>query len=139
MLFRSQKFFEASARVPLFIRWPKRFDPRRVSQNVNHCDLFETLCDLTGIPSVDGLDSRSMSGIMTGNASGWTDESISHFGKENLMIKRGCLKYQSYGNAMPEVLFDLAADPGETVNAIGDSKHQAAVASFRKRRAELGY
>ena len=47
-IWEKQKFFEASARVPLIIRWPKNFEPRAVTENVNHCDLFATLCDLAG-------------------------------------------------------------------------------------------
>ncbi|GAA3485104.1 hypothetical protein GCM10018966_096360 [Streptomyces yanii] len=55
------------------------------------------------------------------------------------MIKRDHLKYQSYGPGMPEVLFDLRADPGELRNAIDDVEHADAVAGFQKRRDELGF
>ena len=57
----------------------------------------------------------------------------------NLMIKRDDLKYQYYGDEMPEVLFDLDRDPDELVNAINDPRYETALAGFRSRRAELGH
>jgi choline-sulfatase len=55
------------------------------------------------------------------------------------MIKWDDLKYQWYGPEVPEVLFDLAADPAERRNAIADSAYANRVQQFRKRRDELGY
>ena len=139
-VWEKQKFFEASARVPLIIRWPKRFaGGTTVTQNVNLCDLYATLCDLAGLPTPPGLDSRSLISLMEGDASNWDNETISQFGPTNLMIKRDHLKYQYYGEEMPEVLFDLAANPGETVNAINDPAYAAQVAAFRVRLGTLGF
>jgi len=154
-IWEKQKFFEASARVPLIIRWPRRFQPRVVEENVNLCDLFATLCDLAGIPMPSpeetvngaGFDSRSLVPLMEGNSREWHDryhnETVSQFGGTNLMIKRGPLKYQRYeGNAcrdQPEVLFDLDTDAGETRNAINEPAHADAVEAFRSRARELGF
>jgi choline-sulfatase len=138
-IWEKQKFFEASARVPLILRWPRRFAPRVVTENVNLCDLFATLCDLAGLPLPPGTDSRSLLPLMQGETFDWDDETVSQFGGRNLMIKRGTLKYQWYGESMPEVLFDLVADPGETRNHIDLPEHRAAVAAFRTRRAALGF
>lgn len=138
-VWEKQKFFEGSARVPLIIRWPKRFAPRVVTENVNLCDLFATLCELGGIAAPGGLDSRSLVPLMDGRADGWDDETVSQFGGRNLMIKRGTLKYQYYGEDMPEVLFDLAADPKERVNRIAMPGYTEALAAFRRRRAELRF
>jgi choline-sulfatase len=154
-IWEKQKFFEASARVPLIIRWPERFAPRVVNENVNLCDLFATLCELTGVPlPADedtvrgaGLDSRSLAPLMAGDAAAWHEthhnETVSQFGGTNLMIKRDALKYQWYDRPdcrdQPEVLFDLIDDPGERRNAIGDPQHADAVAEFRQRRDALGF
>ena len=138
-IWEKQKFFEASVRVPLIIRWPKRFAPRTVTENVNHCDLFATLCDLAGLPTPDGLDSRSLTALMAGDAQDWRNETVSHFGQDFLMIKWDALKYQYYGAEMPEALFDLDRDPDETRNLIDDPQYTAILVDFRRRRAELGY
>ncbi len=151
-LWEKTKFFEGSVKVPLIIRLPGGAGGGRViEENVNLCDLFATLCDLTAVPTVDGLDSRSLVPLLEGDSSGWDNESISHYGGthlghethferyENLMIKRDALKYQYYGPEMPEVLFDLARNPAETINFIADARYAGALARFRARRDELGY
>ncbi len=139
-IWEKQKFYEASARVPLIVRFPRRFAGGRVvTENVNHCDLFATLCELAGIPAPAGLDSRPLVGLLNGQADGWDNESVSQFGPHNVMIKRDELKYQYYGPEMPEVLFDLAADPAERIDFIDDPAHAGAVAAFRRRLAALGH
>ncbi len=139
-IWEKQKFYEASARVPLIVRWPRRFAGGRVvRENVNLCDLFATLCDLAGIPAPPGLDSRSLVPLLRGEGDGWDDETVSQFGRRNLLIKRGALKYQYYGPEMPEVLFDLARDPGETTDFIADPAYAGQLATFRARRAQLGH
>jgi len=152
-VWEKQKFFEASARVPLIVRWPRGFGPRVVEQNVSLCDLFATLCDLADVPLPPvaqtvhgrGLDSRSLVPLLHGNAAGWDDEAVSQFGGGNLMVKRGSLKYQFYdrpdcrGSDCAEVLFDLEADPQERRNAVADPQWRDALAAFRDRRDALGF
>jgi choline-sulfatase len=139
-IWEKQKFFEGSARVPLIIRYPRRFaGGQRISANVNLCDLFATLCELTGAEIPEGLDSRSLVPLMEGKTEGWDNESVSQFGGSNLMIKRDHLKYQYYGEHAPEVLFDLKRDPGETVNWLHDEFYKDALKQFRLRRSQLGF
>ncbi len=139
-IWEKQKFYEASARVPLIIRWPKGFDGGRVvNENVNLCDLFATLCDLAGIPTPSGLDSRSLVPLINDDAGGWNNETVSQFGKRNLMIKRDNLKYQYYGEDMPEVLFDLSKDSDENINFIDCQEYEEVLKQFRQRRGELGF
>ncbi len=142
-IWEKQKFFEASVKVPFIVRYPTRFPQgKRVEANVNLCDLFATLCELTGTPIPDRLDSRSLVPLMEDGADGrecWMNESVSQFGGTNLMIKRDSLKYQYYGESIPEVLFDLVRNPEETVNFIQEPDYAEAVSQFRLRRAELGF
>ena len=60
-LWEKQSYFEASARVPLSIWYPKRFgrEPKIIEQNVSLVDLFPTICELVDIPAPDELDGRS--------------------------------------------------------------------------------
>lgn len=135
-IWEKQKFYEASARVPLIIRWPKRFGGGRVvHENVNLCDLFATLCELCNIPTPPDLDSRSLAPLLQGDTTTWDNESISQFthrGGTNVMIKRDQLKYQYYPE-MADVLFDLERDPGELVNVAEEAAYQEAVTDFRRR------
>jgi len=137
-IWEKQKFYEGSCRVPLVIRWPKGFEgARTVDQNVNLCDLFATLCDLCGIAIPDGLDSRSLAPLLRGEDCAWDNVTVSEFGPDNLMIKRDALKYQWYGPDMPEVLFDLVADPDELHNVIDAPQHAEQLATMRMTRQKL--
>ena len=151
-LWEKTKFFEGSVKVPLIIRTPGGANAGHVvEKNVNLCDLFATICDLTDVPPIDGLDSRSLLPLLNGDGAAWNNESVSHYGGtflgheddferfENLMIKRDHLKYQYYGTEMPEVLFDLQRNPEETRNYVDNPRYVEALASFRARRDELGY
>ncbi|MDD4888949.1 MAG: sulfatase-like hydrolase/transferase [Phycisphaerae bacterium] len=142
-IWEKARFYEASVRVPLVIRYPRRFPAGRVvRENVNLCDLFATLCDLAGIAAPPGLDSRTLVPLMEGRAAGWSNETVSQIrrrGRHHVMIKQDSLKYQYYGEDIPEVLFDLGSDPGESRNASADPAYAPAMASFRRRLAALGY
>ncbi|NRA37894.1 MAG: sulfatase-like hydrolase/transferase [Planctomycetes bacterium] len=136
-LWMKYKFYEGSVKVPLFIRYPKNYTGKRVSENVNLCDLYATLLDLSDIECPDGLDSRSMCDVMNGDASKWNNESVSQLG-ETLMIKQDDLKYQYHGSNKTEMLFDLKKDPGELVDYIDDPAYAGDVSKFRARCAALG-
>ena len=55
------------------------------------------------------------------------------------MIKQDDLKYQYYGEDIPEVLFDLKKDPKETTDFSADPAYADQMTHFRARLAELGY
>jgi len=147
------QFLESSARVPLVVRYPERFDPGRVEANVSLCDIYATICDVCDVPVPPGLDSRSMVPLLDGDPEAWHerhgDEAVSQgvgngsvvdgVGTDELMIKRGDLKYCYYGEEVPEVLFDLDRDPGETTNYAEAPEYADAMERFRERRGELGY
>ncbi len=133
------RFYEGSVRVPLIIRWPKGFEGGRVvDENVNLCDLFATLCDLAGLEIPGNLDSRSLAPLLRGESVNWRNETISQY-RSFVMIKQDHLKYQYYGEDIPEVLFDLRADPGETKNFAGDAAYAQYMRAFHQRLAELGH
>ncbi|MFW6065696.1 MAG: sulfatase-like hydrolase/transferase [Planctomycetota bacterium] len=146
-IWEKQKFYEGSVRVPLIIRAPGLMPQgTRIDGNVSLCDLFATLCDLADIETPASLDSRSLVPPANGEREDWPDEACSFFlqqGYTNVMIKQGSLKYQWYEHeddgVLPEILFDLAKDPHETVNLIEDQAYADRVQRFRRRLAELGY
>jgi choline-sulfatase len=131
-IWEKQKFFEASARVPLIIRYPRRFaGARHVHSNVNLIDLFATLCELTNTPVPEGLDSRSLVPLMDGNTADWDNYTMSQFDGWSRMIKRDHYKFQQFDGRYPEVLFDLKTDPGETRNCADDPAYADVVKRLR--------
>lgn len=133
-LWEKQRFYEASARVPLFIRLPKSMGGRHrtIDRNVNLTDLFATLCDLCHIPVPPGLDSRSLAPLIHDPSAAWDDQTTSRY-EDMVMLKRGPLKYQYYPAHRSEVLFDLERDPSENTDFAADPGYAAEIAAFRRR------
>jgi choline-sulfatase len=132
---------EASWNVPLMIRWPEEFDGRRIEANVSTCDLYATLCSLAGLPVPDGLDSRDLTPLLTGDEETWhdryRDEAVGEIEGRRVMIKWGDRKYVYDRDTDAEFLFDLADDPEERTNLIDTDQQD--LSAFRERRDELGY
>ncbi|WP_102225061.1 choline-sulfatase [Acidimangrovimonas sediminis] len=134
-LWFKMSFYEGSARVPLMIAAPG-LTPQRIDTPVSTIDTTPTLCDLAGI---------SMQEVMP-----WTD------GESLLPLARGtprtapvAIEYAAEGSQAPlvclragrwkytacaldpEQLFDLEADPLETVNRAADPDCAETLAGFR--------
>jgi choline-sulfatase len=119
-------FYEGSARVPLVVRAPALFGPRRVPDAVSTMDLLPTLVGLAHDGELSGvvgpLDGRSLLPHLSGAAD--TGEVVAEYLAEGaiapiVMIRRGRHKF-IHSPADPDQLFDLAADPGERVNLADD-------------------
>lgn len=119
-LWYKMNYFEGSARVPLLISDPSRFEPRRVKQNVSTLDIPATLCDLVGTKPFQGLpmDGQSMLPHLQGREG--HDTVIAEYTGEGtisplMMIRRGPWKYITCPTDPPQ-LYNLEKDPLELVN-----------------------
>jgi choline-sulfatase len=125
-LWYKMSFFEDSARVPLIVHAPGRFEPRRVAENVSLVDLLPTFLDLAGIDK-PLLDGHSLAPLMAGRGEGWPDTALGEFTAEGavaplFMVRRGAYKYIACA-ADPPQLYDLANDPHEQINLAGEAAH----------------
>ena len=143
-------FFEGAARVPLVVRAPALFPPGRVAAAVSTMDLLPTLADLAhdddlpglahdgGLPGVVGpLDGRSLLPHLSG-APGH-DEVVAEYLAEGaiapiVMIRRGRHKFV-HSPADPDQLYDLASDPHERANLVGDPASAGLAGEFRREAA----
>ncbi|MFT5172143.1 MAG: choline-sulfatase [Gammaproteobacteria bacterium] len=123
-----QSFFEWSTRVPMIVSQPGTFAPARVSELVSLADLVPTLIDLGsgGKPTepVDPFDGASLTGLLSGNAQGWSNEVVSEYTGEGIkapcrMLRRGRYKYM-YTHGFPGMLYDLDSDPDELHNLVDE-------------------
>jgi choline-sulfatase len=109
-LWWKHKLLEASVRVPLFIRYPRKFSALECSRVVSLCDLFTTLCDLAGIPAPENTDSRSLIPLLAGTGP-WTDLAYSEINGDNRMLVSDSFKLVESRNGQT-ALFDLrTAEP----------------------------
>lgn len=117
-------WYENSSRVPFIVHAPKRFAPKRVSENVSTVDILPTFADIVGAPLVPGLplDGVSLMPHLTGQAGVKTDTVLGEYMGEGtqspvVMIRTGRWKF-TYSLLDHPMLFDLESDPDEKVNLV---------------------
>jgi len=122
---------EAASRVPLFVQTPAHRNGEQsgtvIDTPTSLADLYPTLCGLCDVEFPDGLEGTDLSdSVRTGREPERgpviTDNlfPIHGEGTEYRMVRDGQYKYVGFRDA-PELLFDLEADPGETVNLASDA------------------
>jgi choline-sulfatase len=133
-LWYKMSFLEGSARVPLIARGPG-LAPRRVRGAVSQLDLAATLADLAGADAEGaGFEGTSLAGALTGASAG-PGEAIGEYLAEGVtapavMIRRGDHKYVRCPGD-PDLLYDLAADPGELRSLAELPEGRELTAAFR--------
>ena len=135
-MFKKQKPFDESIRVPLLIRWPTGLGThsRSLSAPINSEDLMPTLLGLCGVPipkSVEGLD---FSDHLRGGPSPGDDATVilcaAPFGewerrvggREYRGLRTGRYTYVRDLSG-PWLLFDNMSDPYQTDNLVNVSAH----------------
>ena len=124
-------FYEEVVRVPLLIRYPGRLPPHHTGIAAALTDVMPTLLDWVGIAAPEGIDGRSLAPYVDGRSSPADAPSYTFAERVRpnpehtrtvgpattgaFMVRGQGTKYFRYPNG-EEFLFDLAADPGETVN-----------------------
>jgi len=132
-LWEKRNFYEGSVRVPMFVRSPRKWQSARRRENVSTIDLFPTLCEAAGLSAPGDIDGRSLVPLLQDRPTGWVNETFSQYETEEFMLKRGNLKYLTFGAKGADVLFDLASDPGESTNRIGDVSYAVQAVEMRDR------
>lgn len=137
-LWEKRKFYEGSARVPFFLRAPGLWPRARRRENVSTIDLFPTLCAAAGLGIPTDLDGRDLAPLLQpGRRHEWVNETFCQYDLDEFLFKRGNLKYLTFGDKGPDVLFDLASDPGESANHLSNPAHAHAAAEMRDRLQEF--
>lgn len=122
---------EAATRVPLFIQTPAQrtngSDAYEISTPTSLIDLFPTLCGLAGIEPPDGLDGMDLSGAVTTGSEPdrgpvFSDNFIPRWGDgtEFRVVRDDRYKYVHF-RELPDLLFDVEADPTELVNLLPEA------------------
>ncbi|MBK8023134.1 MAG: DUF4976 domain-containing protein [Chloroflexi bacterium] len=137
---------EEAIRVPMIFNQPGRlFSHQRRAEFVDHLDLFQTLAEFAGIaselPTERRYPGRSflphlMNGMIPG---GWRHEQFGEYGNLR-MIRTSTHKLVRRYQEGPCELFDLRADPRETVNRFDDPDCQPLIDSLTTRlEAHFGH
>ena len=146
-------FYEGSARVPWVIHAPGRLRPARIAEPVSLVDFLPTVLELTGSGAGEPVGQLAGSSVLPlcrpvagadGAAGAGTDAAAprtvygEYLGEgpvaPMVMIRRGDWKFV-HTPSDPDLLYDLAADPGELVNLAGAPEHAALLAELRSEVA----
>lgn len=126
---------EGGVRSVFFIRWPGKIKSgTRVGEIAGAIDLLPMLTALAGIPRVGDkpLDGRNLSPLLLGTAKNWPDRMIFSHQNGNVSVRSQLYRLDNSG-----ALFDMVADPAQTMNIAADrpevaAKLRDAVAAWRK-------
>lgn len=116
--------YEGGHRVPFFIRWPGGIkQPGRAwSGLIGQTDLLATFAEIIGadVPDNAGEDSQSFASILHDPASNHSRLPLaSHGATGRFAVTDGSMKLVMPHRKAKAELFDLSADPGETINLAG--------------------
>lgn len=132
---------ESSVRVPLMIRLPERISQDR-SELVEHIDLFPTICNLVGVDVPDTVQGHSLTPLLgSGPApADWRDAVFSQIDHCDIqanveMIRTEEWKLNLY-DGRPGELYDLANDPDEYHNRVGDPACAQRMSELHERLAQ---
>jgi choline-sulfatase len=142
-LWRKSYPWEASARIPMAMRWPRGLvsAPRGqvLSQVVELRDILPTFLDAAGAPTSRKLDGDSMLKLLRSERPQWREFlDLEHgvcYSKENnwTALTDGKLKYIFHAFHGNEQLFHLETDPHELQDLSGDPAHAATLRLWRQR------
>lgn len=141
-----RNFLNASIRVPCTLAWPNGgLRPgAAVDVPVNHGDLHATVLDAAGLgPDRAGPSSpgRSYLPWLRGQrVPGWRTAHVCEYGNARMIRTREhkLIRRHAYARRRdPAELYDLVADPRETMNRFGDpALHRVVAGLTRRRRAD---
>lgn len=139
---QKRTFYEWSTRVPLIFRFPDRCNHgTRIAQPVSLLDLLPTFLDVAAVEERFPCEGHSLIPLIEGTGEAWDIFAESHaegvYGA-CFMLRRGRYKYvyilHEYGE--DSQLFDLDADPGESINLCHQHEYQTVVAALKNRLHE---
>lgn len=129
---------EESIRIPLILNQPGKVTHGAIrGEVVTHCDSFNTILDFAGIeiPSTDatpypGRSYRTL--VEGGHAHDWPSDVFGEYGNLR-MVRTPQHKLVTRHPDGPHELFDLLADPRETVNKYDEAASASVVSELREK------
>lgn len=129
--------WEEATRVPFIVVPPAGVGATtRSDEPVSLVDLFPTLCDLAGLPSLEDIDGVSLAPIVTGQAASRGRPVAMTWQKGNRSIRSGQWRYTRYRDGTEE-LYDHSSDPYEWTNLAIDQRFAGTLSRLREEHGLL--
>jgi arylsulfatase A-like enzyme len=133
--FHGQSLYDEQLHVPLLVRFPGGAHAGRVVEpQVSHVDLVPSVADVLDVPVFPGVDGRSWMPLVRGEHDPVRPLFARAANPERpwrFAVRLPAEKLILTVDPPSEALFDLAADPGEHTNRIGDPAEAPALAELR--------
>jgi choline-sulfatase len=141
MVTKQVSMYDNTTRIPLAFAGPGVRGRDRVDENalVSNLDLLPTLCDYAGLDAPIGLWGKSLLPWLQGThegsphayvASEWHTE-WGYTISPGRMVRTNGYKYTRYLEGDGEELYDLRADPGETLTLVDDPAYTSVLEQHR--------
>jgi arylsulfatase A-like enzyme len=128
-----QNMYEHTVGVPLVIRGPEIPRGKQFTAQCYLRDLYPTVCDLTGVPIPETVQSPSLKPVLTGAQTQVHDAVFAHFRDSQRMVRTERWKYIVYPLVDREQLFDIVDDPDELHDRSTDPRQANVLADLRAR------
>jgi len=115
--------WDRSTRVPLIFAGPGVARGARCTRPAELLDIYPTLIELCGLPSVDGLEGHSLVPQLRDANAPRPWPAITTHNQGNHGIRSERWRYIRYANGAEE-LYDMTEDPNEWHNLAGDPKYR---------------
>jgi arylsulfatase A-like enzyme len=138
-MFRKQRPYEPSARIPFLINAPRRFGfkPQTIiDEAVCLEDIMPTLLDLVEVPIPETVDGRSLVPLLRGEKSLGRTYLRIEYAPDFQALTDGRQKYIRFLSSGAEQFFDLENDPNELCNLAGQESWQNTLSVWRERLIE---
>jgi arylsulfatase A-like enzyme len=112
--------YDASARVPLVVRYPDKVGPGPRDGFTAHVDLMPTVLSLVGAPLPESMEGRDLKPILEGTARSVQEEVFIEI-RGNTSIVTDRWKMGLYPHDGDGDLYDLDDDPFELINRFDDA------------------
>lgn len=130
----------AAHSIPMIVKHPGQIEAGRTSPiHVSNVDIYATVLDYTGAEADASLPSRSFAGLLRNEAvANWGEDEVFSEQEETRVIRTPQWAYfKRYKSDdapdLPDELFNVAIDPGETNNLAYDPSHAHIVADLSTR------
>jgi choline-sulfatase len=127
-----QNMYEHTINVPLVLAGPGIPTGQRLSAQCYLRDLFPTICELAKI-AVPEIDGRSLAPVLRGEKNEIYPFIVGYFQDSQRMIREGDWKLLWYPKIDRWQLFNVANDPAELHDLIGDADQRDRIADLRTR------
>jgi arylsulfatase A-like enzyme len=122
-LFGKQNLYEDGMKPPLFFTGPG-IKPGETQALAYLYDIFPTVCELVGTEIPDGLDGKSLKGVIEARQAGVRDTLFLSYRDVQRAVRDSRYKLIRYPQVDVTQLFDLQSDPHEITN-LADKPEQA--------------